>query len=601
MSSNTLVNLTSLDFDTNKSSLSQYLQGQSRFAGYDFQGADLNVLLDVLAVNYFRYSFLLNLAVSEGFLDSAQLFDSVKSQAKSLNYTPASITSAQANVTVAFNATGESQPYIIPKGSTFSSQIKNRTLTFSTAETLSCASANQAFSFNTTIYEGIYLKDSYVFPAANVGFYPSFALSNPNSDITSLVVSVFGNTASVGVSYGRANSLLDLTSNSAVYFLQCSASNGSYEVLFGDGVFGLTPGPGSLVVLDYRTSQGPLANGAGAFSINFDPTGANELLGVPTVTTEVPSSGGSPAEDIETTRFRAPRWFQVQERCIVPQDYEIVLQGGFPEIQAVHAYGGETLQPPLYGKVVIAVQIQNVAGLPLSKVAQYAAFVKGRNPLSIQPIFVPANNMYLAVTTNVKYNINITTNTPPLMAAIVENAINTYNFNNLRDFDVTFEYSPFCDNIDAADPSIVSNLTDVSLYQKIYPTDNANNYYLPFSVPFLNDISQLPTNHANNLTKCLTSSNFYYKGNLSQLEDDGAGTIRIVNLQGSNVELVANCGTIDYTQGIVSLVNFAVDDYSGTSLNVYVEPESRDITTSQNIIMSIEPAQTTINITQVAQ
>lgn len=601
MANNSIIDLIDLDPSTNKQAFINYLKNQSRFSGYDFAGADFNVLLDILMIDFFRNSFYLNMAISEGFIDSAQLFDSVKSHAKELNYLPESVTSASANVTVTFTATGDSQPYIIPKGSTFSTQIKNHNFTFSTDETIIVASPNTSFSFDANIFEGIYVKDSYIYSNNVANTIPVFSLTNPNADISSLVVQVFGNNSITGQTYNQVDSLLDLNGNSFVFFLQCSAANGNYEVLFGDGIFGNQPLNGSLVILDYRVAQGEPANGAGLFNINFDPTGAaGELTSSTTVTTNQIALGGTPAEDIETTRFFAPRWFQVQERCIVPSDYEIVLQNEFPEIEAVNAYGGETLTPPQFGKVVIAIDINNVVGLPQSKIQQYTTFIKGRNPLAIQPIFVAANNMYLGVTTTVKYNVNITTATENLMESIVATAINNFNNANLDDFDVTFYLSQFIGAINAADPSIVSNLTEVNLYQKINPNQTANNFYLNYNVTLNGNFAQTGPIHANNIEKTLSSTNFMYKGNLSQLEDDGAGTIRIVNINGANLTLAANVGTISYNSGLVQLVAFSVDTFSGDNLLVYVTPEEDDISVTQNVVLTIEPSQTTIDIVQVS-
>jgi hypothetical protein len=600
MIANSTIDLINLDPTLNKSSLIAYLETQPRFQGYSFAGDDMNIIIDLLGVNYFRYAFMLNLAISEGFIDSAQIFDNVKSHAKELNYLPNSSKSAYSNVTVSFNASGHSQPYIIPKGATFGTAIKNQNFVFSIAEPLIVASSNNSFVFTSDIYEGIYVKDSYIYQA-NPQVIPSFAITNANVDISSIVVNVFGgNSALIGQNYNLASSLLDLNGNSMVYFLQTAAANGNYEVLFGDGIFGNQPLNGSTIIIDYRISSGNLSNGSTSFSINFDPTGAGELTSPITIQTNQIAIGGAAPESIETTRFYAPRWFQVQERCIVPSDYEIVLTNKFSEIQAVNAYGGETLIPPQYGKVVIAVYINGVVGLPQSKIQQYTTFIKGYNPLSIQPIFVPASFSYLQINSLVKYNVNVSLESDATISAIVGNAINTYNNAELNDFDVTFYFSPFCDMIDEADPSIISNQTNVLMYQKIYPSQQSNNYYLNYVIPLMNNILALPSTHANSAQKTLSSSNFSYQGNLSQLEDDGAGTIRIVNLSGSVLSTAANVGVINYSNGFVQLSGLSVDSYSGDSLNIYVVPASDDITVTQNTILAIEPTQTQITIQQLS-
>src|SRR3990172_3968189 len=143
----TSLELVSLDFDTQKASLLAFLRTQDQFKDYDFEGSNLNILVDLLVQNTLKNVFYLNMAISEGFLDSAQLLPSVLSHAKELNYLPRSARSARANITCTFEATTDHQPYIISKGQSFTAQIKNNSFIFSIPETLICASANNTFTF----------------------------------------------------------------------------------------------------------------------------------------------------------------------------------------------------------------------------------------------------------------------------------------------------------------------------------------------------------------------------------------------------------------------------------------------------------------------
>ena len=82
MAANSSLELTSLDFDSTKNSLKAFLKAQSAFKDYDFEGSNINILLDVLSYNTFMNAFYLNMVASESFLDSAQLRDSIVSHAK---------------------------------------------------------------------------------------------------------------------------------------------------------------------------------------------------------------------------------------------------------------------------------------------------------------------------------------------------------------------------------------------------------------------------------------------------------------------------------------------------------------------------------------
>ena len=51
MSANTYLNITEVDFADIKSNLKSYLQSQTQFNDYDFEGSNMSVLLDVLSYN----------------------------------------------------------------------------------------------------------------------------------------------------------------------------------------------------------------------------------------------------------------------------------------------------------------------------------------------------------------------------------------------------------------------------------------------------------------------------------------------------------------------------------------------------------------------
>jgi hypothetical protein len=182
MPANTSLNVIDLDFDAYKADLIVHLKSQARYKDYDFAGSNMNVILDIMAYNAFKMGFFTNMAISEGFNDSAQLLNSVRSHAKELNYTPRSASSAKARVSCTFTASGVSQPYIIQKGSSFSSVVKNNSLIFSMPDTLTVASANSTFSFETDLYEGVYVKDSYVFQADSATVQPTYPITNEAID-----------------------------------------------------------------------------------------------------------------------------------------------------------------------------------------------------------------------------------------------------------------------------------------------------------------------------------------------------------------------------------------------------------------------------------
>ena len=101
---NARLQITDLDFDTIKNNLKSYLQQQSEFTDYDFEGSSLNILLDILAYNTHYNAYYLNMVANEAFMDTALLRDSVVSHAKILNYVPFSYSAPKAIIKVGIKA-----------------------------------------------------------------------------------------------------------------------------------------------------------------------------------------------------------------------------------------------------------------------------------------------------------------------------------------------------------------------------------------------------------------------------------------------------------------------------------------------------------------
>lgn len=594
---NNSVSFTDLDFISLKNSFKNYLRETPVFKDYDFEGSNLNVLIDLLSYNSFKNSFLTNMLMSEAFLDSAQLRNSVTSHAKDLNYVPRSYRSARATIKVTFNATGESAPYIIPKGSPFTSLIKNEAYTFTTPSTITVASANSTFEFQTEIYQGTYYKDTYVY-RPNIE-NQRFKITNVNVDTDSLTVAVYEDGGLEPEIYTRKSTILDTSSTSKIYFLQV-AEDGKYEIVFGDNVFGRRPKIGATIVLDYRTSDGIAANGARQFSLDFDPTGSDEFIGTAEVEVIENAIGGATNETIDSIKYYAPRYFQTQERAVTAGDYEIALKNYFPEINAIHAYGGETLTPPQYGKVFIAVDISDVEGLPESKKTEYFNFIKSRSPFSIRPVFVEPTFTYLSVNSFCKYNINVTSIDRDTLKSRLIDVVKTYRDINLDDFNVTLRQSKLLTDIDNAHPSIVSSVTTIRPYKKIQPLLAVpQNIVIDFTFPLIDTIPEKEKQHKASDLHTIVSSLFYYNGIQSLIEDDGSGNLYLMTTDGVTNQRVSKVGTVDYNTGLVSLVNFILDRYEGNFLKIYCVPRDPDVASTQNSILTIEDDEIIFNLQEI--
>lgn len=598
MAANSSIILTQLDFTEYKNSLKTYLKEQEEFKDYDFDGSNLSVMLDILAYNTYQNAFYLNMVSNEMFLDSAKLRDSVISHAKELNYLPRSFTSAKARIQLRVTPTDQNKnSIVIPKGTQFISRVDDFSYTFTTSENLVVTNkSNTSFVSDTiTIYEGNYLSDTYVVNYSNPLI---FKINNKNVDMSSVSVTILEDNGSVTHEYSRATSLFGHDGSSKVFFLQPGIGD-TYEVVFGDGVVGRKPKNNSIVIIEYRVSNGELPNGA----FRFINSGRIDNEANVAITTISAAADGAVAEDLNSIKFNAPRAFTTQERAITAEDYENLLKVNFPEINAVTAYGGEDATPPQYGRIFVSVDLTDVDGLPKTKEDEYKRFLRSRSSVAMEPLFITPDYTYLKVDSIVRYNINRTGLNPEDIRTYVIDSILNYASENLNSFSKTFRYSKLVQALDATDQSIISNETDINLVKYFTPTLNTPlNLTVDFKIPLTQEIPLLGDEHPIIDVHGITSTAFTYNGIQNcVLEDNGDGLVRIVTPVGANHKKIVDIGTVDYDTGVVRLNNFNIQNYVGTSLKIYAEPRSRDITSIQNVILNIVESDINITVEQIRE
>lgn len=593
MAANSSIVLSNIDFDTHKNTLKQYLRSQTRFQDYDFEGSNMNVLLDVLSYNTFHNMFYLNMVASEMFLDTAQIRDSVVSHAKELNYTPRSFKSAEANVNIVVTTSDTTKRTIpVARGTTFTSRYSNRNFTFTVNENTVISdyiiNPNNTITFtgsNISLYEGYFINDTFTYTADTT---QRFIITNRNVDISSIAVTVIEDVGATIQTYTRASSLFNIDSASKVFFVQ-PCENDSYEIVFGDGTTGRTPKDNSVISVEYRISNGQLPNGANAF--RADTTIDNETDIV--VTVNSPASLGSVSETIDEIKYNAPRHFTTQERAVTTEDYENLLKLNFTEVNAVSAYGGEDLNPPQFGKVFVAVDLKEVDGIPEIKKDEYYRFLKPRSPVSIDPVFVDPGYTYIGVTSTVKYNINVTKLSAQDIKTLVVSSITRYALDNLNNFNRVFRYSNVVEAIDNTQQAIISNETSIKVIKVITPTLGVDNIFtVDFQIPLDTTQSSARGGYA------ITSSRFIYNGSRATLQDSGNGVLNIVSGSGA---VIIDVGTVDYETGLVQISKFNVSQYDGAGIKIRAEPRNKDIQVVNNVILNIIDDDIDVNVLAVSQ
>ena len=593
MASNKFV-VSDLDFDTIKSNLRAFLQDQTQFSDYNFEGSGFAVLLDTLAYNTHYLGFNANMLANELYLDSADIRKNIVSLAKMLGYTPSSPKAPVANVDILLNnASGTS--VTMNKGTTFTSTIDGISYEFVTNADTTITPSNGVYRFSDiNIYEGTLVTYRYTVDSTDVD--QKFIIPSVNADTSTLKVTV--QTSAVDTSlttYTLANGLKSLTSTSKAYFLQ-ETDTGKFQVYFGDGVLGQNLSDGNIVILEYIVTNKTEANGTSTFTLTGSIDGFTNV----SITTNSSAQGGAESESKESIRYNAPLQYTAQDRAVTTTDYETLVRSIYPNALSISAWGGEDDETPVYGVVKIAIKAASGSTLTNSTKQNIITSLRPYNVASVRPEIVDPEITSVLLSVNAKFDKKSTSKTAETLQSEVIDAISDFNTNTLQRFDGVFRYSKLTGIIDDVDSSILSNITTLEIRKTFTPTLNSSTKY---DVYFRNAIYNPHTGHE----PILSSSGFTVSGDSREmfLDDDGQGNVRRYYLV-SGIRTYANNlqGTIDYSTGQITINSLNVSSISNirnntsTVIELTVTPASNDVVPVRNQIVEIDVANSIINVVE---
>ena len=583
------INATDLDFDTISENIKTYLKGQERFKDYNFEGSNLNVLIDMMAYASHISGVNTNIAASELFLDSAQIRKNVVSRAKDLGFVPASEKASGAqlevkmsNIRMADGTIPTSNDMTMPRGHNFQTVYDGVTYNFVNTTSVVPTRDGLNFSYPTVdIVQGQYITDTFVFDSQIKN--SKFVLSNSRVDRSKLEVSV--NSNGISSKYSLSTEVSTITSSSRVFYAQ-ENEEGFLEIYFGDDVLGKGLVDGDLISATYITVDDVHADGAKLFSMIDAING----FSTPTITTLSNSSGGAEKESIDSIKFKATKFYTSQNRLVTLNDYKAKVSEYYPNADAVAVWGGEDNDPPEYGKVFISLKPQNSDYLSVAEKSEVQTKLNQLNMLTVRPVIVDAEIVKILLTTVFKYNTNDTTLSKGELETIVRNSIVNFDNTNLNNFDSIFRHSNLVKDIDASNTAILSNITNVRL-EKRRQIDVAKSEGLV--IEFGNGFFHPHDGHNKASGGILTSTGFKVDGdtvNTYFFDDDGSGIVRRYSLQ-SGVRVFADlaAGTIDYTSGKISIdaIKFTSTVNSDTSIDFTVIPSSDDVVAIRGSLIDI--------------
>ena len=597
MASNKLT-VSDLDFDNVKSNLKTFLQSQSEFQDYDFEGSGFAVLLDLLAYNTHYLGFNANMLANEMYLDSADIRKNIVSLAKMLGYTPTSAKAPTANIDITIN-NGTGATVTMTKGTVFTSTIGGTSYQFVTNAETTISPLEGVYKFSSVpIFEGTLTTFKYTVDSTDPD--QKFIIPNVNADISTLKVTVQNSSSdTTSQVYSKATGIVGLTSTSKVYFCQ-ESDEGKFEIYFGDGIVGKSLSDGNIVILEYVVTNKTASNGASSFALSGAIGGFSNV----SISTVSNAQGGSDPQTKESIRFNAPLQYSAQDRAVTTSDYETKILELYPNAQAVSAWGGEDEETPVYGTVKISIKAASGSTLTNATKLDLVTQLKKFNVASVTPEIVDPETTKILLTSNVKYDTNATIKTTDTIKSDILTTVTNFSTVNLQKFDNVFRYSKLSKAIDDTDTSILSNITTLKIRKEFTPTLSSSTLY---NIYFRNALYNPHSGHNTAAGGILESSGFKVDGdtiNEMFLDDDGQGNVRRYYVV-SGVRTYSNNtqGTINYTTGQITLNSLNIASISNirgsasTVVELTVKPNSNDVVPVRNQILEIDTANSSITVT----
>ena len=574
-------NLTALDFEDIKASIKSYLRTRNEFTDYDFDGSSLSYLIDTLAYNSYYTAFNANMAINEAFLPSATVRDNVVNVAKLLNYVPRSITSSRGCLKLDVQTTQTAGAYpssvTLRKGAVASGGNYIFNILQDITSTVNTTTGIATFD-NVMVMEGSVVTFQYI---VNTFATQVYKVPSEDADISTLSVRVKPNESSTTSDlYSLTDTITDLTGTTRAYFLS-EGEDMRYEVKFGDDTAGRALKDGEVVLLEYLVTSGVDSNEITAFAFIgsvSDNTGTVYTGSSITLTVKDKSQLGAAAETLESIKYNAPRYYSAQYRAVTAQDYALITKKVYSNADSVVAYGGDALNPPIYGKVYISIKTKTGSLLNDATKKTIAADLRKYAMASIDPVVIDPEDMYLYLKVFAQYDPGTASNTSDIKTN-VQNGINDWaSQSQINNFNSTFRAQAFEKAVTLSDNSISDVSLQLSILKYIRPNTNQTNTYCISTGSELYDSA--PSNSDGTTCKkepVLLSGPFRTAdrpGIDQQFEDDGFGNLRTFYNTG-NKKLYKNnaAGTVNYNTGQicfgpVNIIGAGIDVPPSGSINV---------------------------------
>jgi len=622
---------TNLDFEQIKTSIKDYLRANSTFSDFDFEGSNLSILIDVLAYNTYITAFNSNMVVNESFLDSATLRENVVSLAKNIGYVPRSRTAAKATVSFSITTSENVPTLTLKRGLVCVGEASGTTYTFSIPEDITANVVDGSAQFNEIeIYQGTYLTKSFTYDGS---LEQRFVLNNSYVDTSTLKVYVKKTSENgLGIEYNIVDNILNVDSKSRIYLIQ-EIQDEKYEIIFGDGIIGKKLGDevtsdGTIITANYIVTDGRDGNGPSVFSFAgsivkvVDDVETVIDPGNVTITTINPAINGSEIESVNSIKYYAPRVYSSQNRAVTSRDYEAIIKQIYPNTESVAVVGGEELDPPEFGNVLLSIKPKNGTYVSDFDKSRILSDLKQYTISGINQRIVDLKILYVEIDSAVYYNNSQISLESSLKTRVTDTLTKYSESIDLNKFGGRFKYSKVLQTIDNTDNAITSNITTVRMRRDLRSSINqlvqyelcfGNRFHVnpegrnisstgftifgETSTVYLTDTPTILLNNTK-VTTATGASDLFLRRPQSVRATEGVISIFKIDSDGNRQIVVKDAGTVNYQTGemVLGPINVTSTVKANDIIEVDAVPLSNDVIGLKDLYLVFDISKSQINM-----
>jgi len=597
---NTPIDIKNLDFPEIKRSLVKFLETTTEFKNFNFEGSNINAMLDILAYNTYYMSMYMNMLFAETFIDSATQRSSLVSALKPIGFVPKSVTAAKLLVNLEITAkVGEQQTQLLlPPLSSFVGGGFN----FVNLDPCALSLSGGLFSAsNVLLHQGTPYSHRFIVEDPE----DFFVIPYSKIDTSTIKVKVFTtlsdyerkkNDTNLDLVYTLATDLFDKDGEDQVFFIQEDQVTGYFSVFFGDNTIGKAVSSGNIIETTFISSEGEDANGI--YGVVFYRTSLGDsVIGgystseirITTPSDEVRSFDGSGRQSNSFLRKFGPYHFEAQDRLVTESDYEYALNSFFSNVQCCKVWGGEDNDPPYYASAMAMVKLTGQEILsPLQK-TMVTQYIKSQCVVGTDFILVDPNVIYPIVSLSIRIPSRYVS-----ALYYLENRINTFIRNYCLSSSIS-EYRPsdlsyFLKDQESLLKSVnVTTKLKKNVYYTLGSVETHTVYFrqalVPGTLKSSFDFSLYPE---------------FPDGFSEQFLDDGGGKILYqktyvdTDIPTESIQV----GSVDYLTGTVLFNDLTISSNSSGTPSFYllVNPYEIDLFAEQHTLLVLEPENITFSL-----